>query len=184
MESQEWNIGISWIKAHVGHRGNEIADQLAKEASRNKNIEECYNRIPKSAITSYLNKKCLEQWQNEWESTLKGATLKAFFPNIADRLKLLINPSPNFTAIVTGHDKLKTYLHKYKIIQNPQCICSKGEQTVDHIIYSCNRHEKERDKLVAVITRTEQWPVSKSKMMLKYYKDFKQFTDSIVLNEG
>jgi len=45
-------------------------------------------------------------------------------------------------------------------------------------------HEKERDKLVAVITRTEQWPVSKSKMILKYYKDFKEFTDSIVLNEG
>ena len=59
-----------------------------------------------------------------------------------------------------------------------------GEQTVDHIIYSCDLHEKERDKLVAVITRTEQWPVSKSKMMLKYYKDFKQFTDSMVLNEG
>ena len=49
---------------------------------------------------------------------------------------------------------------------------------------SCDLHEKERDKLVAVITRTEQWPVSKSKMMLKYYKDFKQFTDRIVLNEG
>ena len=86
--------------------------------------------------------------------------------------------------IVTGHGKLKTYLHKYKIIENPQCICNKGEQTVDHIIYSCDLHERERDKLVAVITRTEQWPVSKPKMMLKYYKDFKQFTDSIVLNEG
>jgi len=36
------------------------------------------------------------------------ATTKAFFPNIADRLKLLINPSPNFTVIVTGHGKLKT----------------------------------------------------------------------------
>ena len=64
--------------------------------------------------------------------------------------------------------------------ENPQCICNKGEQTVDHIIYSCDLHEKERDKLVAVITRTEQWPISKSKMMLKYYKDFKQFTDSVL----
>ena len=51
-------------------------------------------------------------------------------------------------------------------------------------VYSATIIHRERDKLVAVITRTEQWPVSKPKMMLKYYKDFKQFTDSIVLNEG
>jgi len=30
--------------------GNEMADQLAKEAANNKNIEECYTKIPKSAV--------------------------------------------------------------------------------------------------------------------------------------
>ena len=30
------NITIKWIKAHVGHYGNELADQLAKDgASKN-----------------------------------------------------------------------------------------------------------------------------------------------------
>jgi hypothetical protein len=54
---------------------------------------------------------------------------------------------------------------------------------VDHIIYSCNLQEQERDRLKAVITRSEQWPISKNKVVLKYYKNFKQFTDSIVLNK-
>jgi ribonuclease HI len=45
MEQQEWKVEFSWIKAHVGHRGYELADQLAKEAARNKNIDECYNRL-------------------------------------------------------------------------------------------------------------------------------------------
>jgi len=36
MEQQEWIVEFSWIKAHAGHRGNELADQLAKEAVRRK----------------------------------------------------------------------------------------------------------------------------------------------------
>ena len=160
-------MDFSWIKAHVGQRGNELADRLVKEASRSKNIEECYNRVPKSTVSSELKEQCLNQWQNEWERTTKGATTKSFFPIIVDRLKLRINPTPNFTAIVTGHVNIKTYLHKYKILENPKCSCNKGEQTVDHIIYSCNLEEHGRDRLKAVITRSEQWPVSKNKLVLK-----------------
>jgi len=28
-------------------------------------------------------------------------------------------------------------------MENPVCPCNKGDQTVDHIIYSCGLHEKE-----------------------------------------
>jgi len=45
--------------------------------------------------------------------------MKYFFPKIADRLKLRINVTPKFTTIVTGHGNIKTYLHKYKIIESP-----------------------------------------------------------------
>jgi len=31
MEEQEWLVEFSWIKAHAGHHGNELADQLAEE---------------------------------------------------------------------------------------------------------------------------------------------------------
>jgi len=39
MEQREWRVEFRWIKAHAGHRGNEMAYQQAKEAKRNKNIE-------------------------------------------------------------------------------------------------------------------------------------------------
>jgi hypothetical protein len=85
--------------------------------------------------------------------------------------------------MVTGHGNIKTHLHKYKIIENPKCSCNKGERTVDHIIYDCNLQEQERDRLKAVVSRSEQWPVSKYKLVLKYYKNFKQFRDNIDLNK-
>jgi ribonuclease HI len=39
MDPNEWKVEFSWIKAHVGQSGNELADRLAKGASRK--IEEC-----------------------------------------------------------------------------------------------------------------------------------------------
>jgi hypothetical protein len=54
---------------------------------------------------------------------------------------------------------------------------------VDHITYSCKLQEQERDRLKAAITKSEQWPVSKYKLVLKYKDNFKQFTDNTVLNK-
>ena len=44
MERREWTIIFTWIKAQAGNHGNEIADNLAKEATKNKEI--MYNKIP------------------------------------------------------------------------------------------------------------------------------------------
>jgi ribonuclease HI len=54
MEQHKWKVAFSWNKAHVEQRGNELADQLAKEASRSRFIEECYNRVPNSTVSSEL----------------------------------------------------------------------------------------------------------------------------------
>jgi ribonuclease HI len=48
LEKENWNIEYAWIKAHAGNDGNELADKLAKEATRNSDIY--YDRYPKSEI--------------------------------------------------------------------------------------------------------------------------------------
>jgi hypothetical protein len=69
--------------------------------------------------------------------------------------------SVTLSTIVTGHGNIKTYLHKYKIINNPMCHCKQGEQSADHIIYDCKLHEEEREQLKAVMIRPDSWPVKK-----------------------
>ena len=120
---------------------------------------------------------------SEWERSTKGAITKSFFRRIADRLKLKISVTPNFTAIVTGHGNIKTYLYKYKIIDSPVCSCDEGEQSVNHIIYECKLFKQERTKLKAVVERTEKWPVSRDKLSIQFYRHFKEFTDNISMDK-
>ena len=48
LDRANWIIEISWVKVHVGIYGNELADQLAKDATRNSDIAVSFNRIPTS----------------------------------------------------------------------------------------------------------------------------------------
>ena len=109
------------------------------ETANSKRINECYNRIPKSAVLSELNKQSVTQWQNKWDRTTKGATTKSFFPKIPDRLKMRISVTPNFTTLITGHGNIKTYLYKYKIIDTP-CALAKAETRQWITYYSIARN--------------------------------------------
>jgi hypothetical protein len=96
MEMQNWKIEFNWIKAHAGHDGNDLADQFAKEAATGRDINECYTRIPKSAVRRDLKDHSVTKWQSEWDHTTKGAITKSFFPKITERLKLKFNVTADF----------------------------------------------------------------------------------------
>jgi hypothetical protein len=69
------------------------------------------------------------------------------------------------------------------IIQSPMCSCKYGEQSVEHILCDCKLHEHETETLKPAMIRSESWPVSKDILGTKYYKNFKEFTDNILLNK-
>jgi len=62
------------------------------------------------------------------------------------------------------------------------CSCDEGEQSVDHIPYECKLLEHERDRLKAAVILSEHWPVSKDKLSIKFYKIFKEFANSLLLD--
>jgi len=139
--------------ASAGHSRNELADKLAKEATKNNEI--CHNKIPKSEIVRQESEKTITKWQQHWDANTKGLVTKEYFPNIKERIKMKISLSPNFTALVTAHGKTKAYLHCFKIIQSPECICTHGSQTAEHLIFDCDRLEKERRRLIVYTVQEE-----------------------------
>jgi len=120
-----------------------------------------------------LKDQSIAKWQNQWDSTTKGLATKQFFPNIKDRLTKKIKLTPNFTAIVSAHGKTKAYLHRFKIIQSPDCPCNGGEQ-----LYGCIKLQKERNKLLCNISNQDMWPVNKSDLVNRHIKHFTRFINS------
>ena len=109
LEKENWHIEFTWIRAHVRHSGNKLADKLAKGAANNSVIS--LNKIPKSEIVRLERQKSTAKRQHQWDNCINGHITKEYFPEITDRLKMHINLTPNFTAMVTAHGKTKAYLH-------------------------------------------------------------------------
>jgi len=85
-----------------------------------------------------------------------------------------------FLTIVTGHGTLTAYYHRFKIIEDPICVCKTGPQTTDHLIWECVKLRKKRETLENRIRKAGGvWPISNSNLANKHTKWFLMFVNSI-----
>jgi hypothetical protein len=71
---------LSWIKAHVGIVGNELADRLAKAAASDSDAKIFFNRLPMSTLIRKIQEEKKLKWQKESEECTKARITKEFFP--------------------------------------------------------------------------------------------------------
>jgi hypothetical protein len=81
----------------------------------------------------------------------------------------------NVTTIMTGHGNIRSYLHRLKIIASPECPCSHGIQTADHVIFQCKRLRNERAILKSSVLKEGKLPVSKCELTNRTLKQFINF---------
>jgi hypothetical protein len=157
-------------------------DKLAKEAA----VEDgptLYDRIPRDTITTREKESGLRVWQKQWSNMGKGAVTKAFFSSVRNRLQQKIALFPEFTTMVTGHGKLRTYRHRLGLTNNPMCPCKEEEeqqqQTIDHLIFQCNKLRTQRNEMIKQIKNTGgNWPTTKETLVNNYLQIFVKFVKS------
>ena len=65
LKSRGKDIVFCWIPSHIGIKGNEEADEAAKEAL---SLNEASKTIVASDLGNKINDLLQEEWQREWES--------------------------------------------------------------------------------------------------------------------
>jgi hypothetical protein len=63
--------------------------------------------------------------------------------------------------MVMGHGNVGSYIHRFKIIETPVRPCSTTDQIIDNFLFECELLNKERDKLISTVLKTDVWTIRK-----------------------
>jgi hypothetical protein len=56
------------------------------------------------------------------------------------------------SRIMSGHFTARSHLSRFRIVEEAICICLRDYETVDHLIWHCERFETERHRLTDALT--------------------------------
>ncbi|GBM51864.1 hypothetical protein AVEN_239960-1 [Araneus ventricosus] len=91
-------IRFGWVKAHIGIKGNKIADTLAKEATTD-GIPASLP-FPRSYLKNQLLQISLSRWQAEWDNGETGRSVYSIIPKISNKQ---LHWSREYIQFATGH---------------------------------------------------------------------------------
>lgn len=141
-------INLFWVKAHIGIKGNERADELAKDAALKLKTKPSYDRCPVSFIKRQIRLESIGEWNHRYLEGNTASNTKVFFPNAITAYNIVhkIDLDPVIVQTITGHGGFSEYLFRFKCKESPVCPCdSETNETALHVITECPIYGKERD---------------------------------------
>jgi len=148
---------IEWVPGHTDIAGNEKADEEAKRAAPEQ-IEGEEEPPPrhklKSAQITKINDDINTAARKAWNSGKMNAQehRRITRPQRFKTGTQLYGGLPrkqiaNLVRLRTGHCRLNSYLHRHNIIEDPECECGRGAETVKHFLLLCKKYEEPRNEL-------------------------------------
>ena len=166
--NRDVKITIRWSPGHEGIKGNEEADEVAKEAAAGtsnvgKTLPPFMRKalpLSKSALKQEFNKKLKSAAQEAWNRSsqakrlkgiIGGADTKGYRKAIA---KVDRRMGSLWTQLKTGHIGLRKHLKRIKVVDSDMCpACNQYTETVDHFLRHCRAYQSARDELRRKVKR-------------------------------
>ena len=141
--SEHNSVILNWMPGHENHKGNIIADKMAK-AGVNMYTE---GQEPRIAISKCVIKQKLKGWKKEqhnrlWQERTDCRQTKLILPLVRHKWRgKILNHSKEeiriLTQIITGHANLKRHRYLMDMEDNPLCDKCGMEETAIHLITEC-----------------------------------------------
>lgn len=143
-------IKLAWVKAHVGIKGNERADEEAKRAAA-EDVTPNYSAIAPSGIKRELTRKMKASWESSYKTAADAAWTRAIFPDLGAIAKFRrVCPTDTYTStqLLTGHGVHKDFLFKIRRANSAECRCGAGPQTLTHLVVHCEIFNSARRRYI------------------------------------
>ena len=108
------------------------------------------------------------------------------FPGSEEQTTIENSYIPRVSTVVTRHGKLRSYLHKFGLINNPTWPCGEEtEQTSDRLKFKCKKLRKQRNEVIKQIKKNTggNWPTTNEAFDNNYLQIFVKFVESIYFIE-
>ncbi|KAL4113851.1 hypothetical protein QTP88_017412 [Uroleucon formosanum] len=137
------NITFIWVPGHTNIRGNEMADQAAKEAAQPNNLNiQFLDTVTYDDIKTHIKSKSLIKWQTHWSkqqtklNEIKNTIFNWRDPDLSRKEKILMN------RLRIGHTRL-THQHLMAKEEPTQCTVCGVALTVKHVITECYQYAED-----------------------------------------
>ena len=140
----KYEIVATWVPAHVGIRGNEQADKLAKWGARYGENLVCQYSV--NDFLCYYDKLLKEKEKEVFGQRSQNRILDLYDygtppPDLCHPVRHL---AISIFRLRTGHARIRSVLFKWKSVDSPLCEVCNVEEDVRHILMYCKKYERQR----------------------------------------
>jgi hypothetical protein len=59
------------------------------------------------------------------------------------------------SRIMSGHSSVRSHLYRFGIVEGPMCVCLQDYETMDHLIWHCERFGSERHRIIDALSELD-----------------------------
>jgi len=137
----ETTATVIWIPGHVGIKGNQKADILAKEAAAEEHIDEMQIcKFSWNDVKLFIDNRINSLWQDMYNKSRKGLHYKQLQPLVSRQIKYSSKSRKDeiiITRLRLGKCKLNKYLHELHAHPTGKCINCGTDETIQHYLMEC-----------------------------------------------